>query len=696
MGRRIKLVIGMALAIVGISLAGKSVAARPDQDTPSKKPASTEAGGVEQPLVLPQTKVAPRAKPKVKSKTKANPAPTPSPATPVEGDAKVERGALPVDFPAGEAPGSKTVRAEADASSQAPKVPVGEPIPVPELPPAQAMPEPAVIEEPGGAKRAEPEGAALKDVEVERAQVAGLPIAAQPTGVDAVGGPLPGAKERPGQAAPASSGTPAGREDEISFVQPADRLPLGKQSVGLTVDVVAPQVLNLNQSANLKIVVKNTGQNDAIGVVVRDVLPPTLTYVGSQPEAQRIDAMLSWNLGLIPAGSERVVTVSVKPNKTGSFDHAATVTMITGGKSRTVVREPKLKVEQTATSGQILRGQPVQFKIAVSNPGDGPARNVLVQAKLTSGLRHESGEPNDQNLYEQTIDLIAPGQRVTLDTLVADTIQGGDQSCQVAVKSQDVAPGAPEALSTATVNVVEPKLTLLVNGPKEGYTDTLSTYEISLENPGTAPARGLRVQATVPISGRLAALPSGAQFNSQTRKLSWARPQLDPGEKAVFSFQVRMGGIGLYEVAGEARAEGGLLAKGGPISTNVQGLVDVTFDVTEKRRVVDVDGQTTYVIKVTNSGSKEASGLTISAVLSEQVDPMETSGTEEPAKFNPPDRRLVFPKIERLGAGKTMELGIKVRATKPGLATCRVSLVHDDLAEKLDDVAAFKVMPVRR
>ena len=95
--------------------------------------------------------------------------------------------------------------------------------------------------------------------------------------------------------------------------------------------------------------------------------------------------------------------------------------MLAGGKSRTIVREPKLKVEQTATSGKVLKGQPVQFKITISNPGDGPARNVVVQAKLSPGLRHESGEPNDQNLFEQTLDLIEPGQRVVLDALVADT-----------------------------------------------------------------------------------------------------------------------------------------------------------------------------------------------------------------------------------------------------------------------------------
>ena len=123
--------------------------------------------------------------------------------------------------------------------------------------------------------------------------------------------------------------------------------------MGLTVDVVGPEFWNINQVCVLKIVVKNTGAADAMGVSVRDELPDGLTFVSSQPDAQPLGALLTWSLGIVPANSERVISLSVRPTKTGSFDHAATVTMLAGGKSRTIVREPKLKVEQTATSGKI-------------------------------------------------------------------------------------------------------------------------------------------------------------------------------------------------------------------------------------------------------------------------------------------------------------------------------------------------------
>jgi hypothetical protein len=78
------------------------------------------------------------------------------------------------------------------------------------------------------------------------------------------------------------------------------------------------------------------------------------------------------------------------------------------------------------------------------------------------------------------------------------------------------------------------------------------------------------------------------------------------------------------------------------------------------------------------------------------------SDDRQEAKYRPPTDQspyieLVFPQIERLGAGKELILGIKVKAEKIGLATCRVFLTHDDLGEaQLDDVAVTKVTESRR
>ncbi len=258
----------------------------------------------------------------------------------------------------------------------------------------------------------------------------------------------------------------------------------------MTVNVQAPSSMNLNQEANLMLVVRNTGSSDAMNVRVLDELPDGLEHVSSQPEAYVVkETLLSWSISSLPAGSEKIITVRVKPVKTGPYYHAATVLFQTASKAQTQVFKPLLKVDQSVSKASVLKGQPVEFKIGVTNIGDGPARNVTIRAKLSPGLRHGSDDKSDEQTLELTIPVLAPNQREELDALAVDAIQGGDQSCIVTASSPDVLPFIKEeAESIKTVTVVEPKLKLTVTAPEKRFTDTIATYEIKVENPGTAPA----------------------------------------------------------------------------------------------------------------------------------------------------------------------------------------------------------------
>ena len=189
--------------------------------------------------------------------------------------------------------------------------------------------------------------------------------------------------------------------------------------------------MNLTKQATLKLIVRNTGVGDAFNVRVDDELPDGLKFISSQPEMQVSGDghHLSWLLNLLPGGSDRVITIKVQPTKTGPFDHAATVRFETGCKSRTTVLEPRLKVDIIAnpTVGKVLKGQQVEFNVSIQNTGDGPARNVAIQAKLSPGLKHESGPKGDEPMvYELTLPELPAGATEKLDPLVADAILGGD------------------------------------------------------------------------------------------------------------------------------------------------------------------------------------------------------------------------------------------------------------------------------
>jgi uncharacterized repeat protein (TIGR01451 family) len=539
---------------------------------------------------------------------------------------------------------------------------------------------------------------ALGDAEVRQAQAGGDPKASAPP---ATTPPVAAPVQQPdaaGEGSPVSGPTAGegGSDAGGGFLSP-DRLPLGKQEVVVSVDVQSPANLNFEQPAIVRIIVKNSGSSDALGVVVRDELPDGLAYVGSQPEAQLVGGShLIWRFNTLPAGAERAILLKVRPTRVGAFDHAATVSFQAGSKATSRVLRPRLKVEvvQSPTEGKVLKNKTAEFRIAVTNTGDGPARNVIVRAQLSPGLRHDTSERNEENSFELPIQQLNPGQREDLDPLTVDAIQGGPQWCRVRATGAEVVFNKDEAEVVRKVVVVEPKLTLALAGPTERFTDTVAPYTITLENKGTAPATNVRVLATLGVSGRLVRVPPDAKYDMASRRLRWVIPQIDAGSRPrTLAFEVRMGGISSYEVNVEALGDNGISLKDRKF-TDIKGMPDVDLVVREKRRVVDVDGTTTFQVRLRNYGTKEATKLEVSAELSKNMEVLETAGGPEgESRGFDEGTRVVFPIIPRLGPGKEMVLAIKVKVTKPKpqIGTCRVKVSHDDLPEPLEDMARVRI-----
>ena len=506
---------------------------------------------------------------------------------------------------------------------------------------------------------------------------------------------------------PAGGPPPVASDISGAGLSAADRLPLGKQAVAVTVDVLAPTSMNLKQPATLKLIVRNTGIADAYNVRIDDELPDGLKFLSSQPDmlVSGTGQHLSLLLPLLTAGSDKVITIKVEPQKVGPFDHAATVKFETGCKTRTTVLQPRLKVDIIAnpTGGKVLRGQQVEFKVSIHNTGDGPARNVAILAKLSPGLKHDSGpRVDEQMVYELSIPELPQNATEKLDPLVADAILGGEQFCTVTAKSPDVVFEKEEAENTKRIEVVEPKLNIAIEGPDQRYTDTIADYKITLTNPGTAAARKIQVLATLPVNGVLVKKPRDATYDATSSKLYWRVDQLEAGPKSqTFPFQVRVGGKGSYEVIADAIGEGGLKPHARK-TTDVIGMPDVDLVVSESKRVVDVGGQTTFQIRIRNYGTEDAKNLQVSAEMSPNLNFVKygSANSDVRANWGEVKHTLIFDKIDKLGPNKEIILGVMVSVggPQPKIATCRVFVTHDDLPDghKFEDMASVKVTTATR
>lgn len=482
-----------------------------------------------------------------------------------------------------------------------------------------------------------------------------------------------------------STNSPPPGSGSAATGDPASQFRPGVQGVGLYVEVVSPPSANLQQETTYRIIVRNAMRTQAFGVLVKDVLPETLEYVKSQPEARKEGSTLAWDLGEMPIGGEKTLTIIAKPVKVGPVEHTATVTCQTGTRSRLIVQEPKLKVEHSILPAKPLKGQPVQLRISISNPGTGAAKNVAVVVKVSQGLQDSQGS----RVFDQEIRRIGPGERMELQALTLATVAGGTQTCDVSATSPDVVTEQPGAKASQGIEVLEPKLKMEMVGPSQKYTNTEDIYELNVQNPGTASAKNVKVAVFVPDSRGVKRASRGGFLNAASRRLEWTIDNVDPGETKKLKFEYRVGPMGTYPFTAEARGDSGLAEKQS-LTTTVTGVADVEFQVTEKSRIIDLGDTTEYVINIRNQGTKDAEKLLISAVLSENVEVVETDGHEGSAARSPQDpKQTVFPTVDHLPAGQEMTYVIRVKAIKPGIASCTVKLHHEDLgSERLEKKVA--------
>jgi len=151
----------------------------------------------------------------------------------------------------------------------------------------------------------------------------------------------------------------------------------------LVLTKTAPKEVILCNEIPVKFVVTNTGTGAIQGVRIIDTLPAGLKTADGRTE-------FAFDAGTLGAGQSKEATVMLKASKTGEYVNRAVATSTTGLKAEatttTVVRQPVLAITK---SGRPLQysGRPVTYEILVTNKGDGPAVNTIVEDTIPVGVR---------------------------------------------------------------------------------------------------------------------------------------------------------------------------------------------------------------------------------------------------------------------------------------------------------------------
>jgi uncharacterized repeat protein (TIGR01451 family) len=492
------------------------------------------------------------------------------------------------------------------------------------------------------------------------------------------------AEPTPKSAAPADEGAsadaPAEASDAVSGEgsgRPGGQQLEGPQVPSLSIEKQAPAEIQVGKPAMFTITVRNTGSVVAQDVEVHDVVPKGTRLAGTSPKAAMGAAgALVWDLGALKPSEEKTVQVQLMPLSEGEIGSTASVHFRAEATARTLATRPALALRVSGPP-QAMIGQEVELKISVSNPGSGAATGVIVNEIVPKGLEHAAGSE-----LEFEIGTLKPGEAREL-TLALTAASAGPVKNVLRVRG-DANLAAEE---TTDLEIVAPDLKVAMSGPRKRYLERTATYSISVSNPGTAPAKDVELVTMLPKGLKFVTANNSGTYDAATHSVYWSLEELPPqetGSVSLTALAIEPGDLKL-KIKGQAKQG---LADQAEETIVVEGLSAVQFELTDVNDPVELNGETTYEVRVTNQGSKSASNIRLTAIFPAELQPLNAEG---PVRHSIEGQKVVFDSLNQLAPKADTTYTVKVKALQAGDQRIRVQVLADDLKTPITKEESTKV-----
>ena len=469
---------------------------------------------------------------------------------------------------------------------------------------------------------------------------------------------------------PSSSYQPqTGPTSRLVSNRPGNRYLDGSQNPVLEINKRGPEEIQVGKPATFVITVQNSGNSPAHDVSVVDSVPRGARFVESAPAAQPgPDGILNWKLGELGAGERKTVTMKVIPEVQGEMGSVAAVYFAAQASLRTVATLPKLELE-LQTPPDVLIGNSQQIMVAIRNSGTGVARGVRLEADIPAQLRHESGDSQ----LEARIGDLRPNETKRL-TLSVAAVQPGKSICAVRAISEDDL----SAEQSAAVEVLAPKLTASIEGPKLRYLERQATYKISVKNIGTAAGTKLEFQLHLPTGLKFNAADVHGHYDPNTHTVSWGLHELPAGQAAPVEVTVLPVELGPQVMSFVANGDLGISAEA-KSQVTVDGLSELAFSIGQDDGTIEVGSTSTYSVQVSNVGNKPDRNVQLAVELPQGAQLV--SVLNAPVKYQASGNNILFAPVPEIRHKDQYTYRFQVRHTQPGNQILRTKLVSSNWPE---------------
>jgi uncharacterized repeat protein (TIGR01451 family) len=196
------------------------------------------------------------------------------------------------------------------------------------------------------------------------------------------------------------------------------------QKPNVSLRVQGPDKRYVGRPADWRIIVKNEGEADITGIVVRDRLPPELRFDKASRGGTHAAGEVTWILGTLKAGEEAVLELTADCLKANPA--AEKVTFLSGDGGVRAEKSVRLQIDGIAAIRMEMRqdispvevGKNAVYRMTLTNTGSAPATKINVKATVPDLLKAVSAKgPTMETLAGkfigfETVPTLQPGQSI--------------------------------------------------------------------------------------------------------------------------------------------------------------------------------------------------------------------------------------------------------------------------------------------
>ena len=446
---------------------------------------------------------------------------------------------------------------------------------------------------------------------------------------------------------------PAARVAAVTRDVPGDRRFDGVQAPSLSIEKLSPKEIQVGEPADFQIVLRNVGRVAVDDVQVFDQIPEGTEFISATPApSQKSNNQLNWDVGTLSPGVEKRINVKLKPTKPGEIGSVAQYTFAARSSMRTRVTQPVLEITHRAKP-QVLIGGDVLFDVVVTNKGDGPARDVLIQEDVPEQLNFREGYRE----IEYEVGTLLPNQSRNVRLALKAKKAGKCQNVIFASGS-----GGLKSQHKLNLEVVAPSLKTKSSGPGVRFLGRSAKHTFSVSNLGTARATNVNLIARLPSGLRYVQSNNKGTYNRNLHAVLWELAELQNGVDASVEVMTEPIAIGKQPIKFEANADLNI-SDATDHSLVVEHLVDVFIDIDDVLDPIEIGSETSYRVQVVNQGTKVATNVKLQVDFPNGLKPTKVDG---PLPNQIRGQQVVFSPIESLKPGARLSFVVSGQGMAAG------------------------------